>query len=244
MEDVIGYVHSVETGGIVDGPGLRYVVFTTGCPLRCLYCHNPDTMKMKSGTETSAYALLKDIATYRDYFKAGGGGLTISGGEPMAQKEFLKVLMWGARQMGVHVTVDTSGYMHKNLDDETLKLADLYLLDIKSFLPQTYKKVTGVEIEPTLQFAKRLEALGIDVWIRFVLVPDLTDDLENIEGVAKFCSELSNVKRVDVLPFHKMGEHKWQEMGKKYELSETRQPELEETEAARDIFRKYGLKTY
>lgn len=241
MQDIMGYVHSVETGGTVDGPGLRYIVFTSGCPLRCLYCHNPDTLKMKGGKKSSAYELLKDISTYRTYFENGGGGLTVSGGEPMAQKEFLKTLLWGCKQMGVHTTVDTSGYLHANLDDETIDMADLYLLDIKSWVPKTYKKVTGVEVAPTLEFAKRLERMDKDVWIRFVLVPGLTDAKENIEGVAKFVSELDNVKRVDVLPFHKMGEHKWQAMGKSYQLNETREPTTEETEATKEVFRKYGL---
>ncbi len=241
MQDTMGYVHSVETGGTVDGPGLRYIVFTSGCPLRCLYCHNPDTLKLKAGNQSSAYELLKDISTYRTYFETGGGGLTVSGGEPMAQKEFLKTLLWGCNQMGVHTTVDTSGYLHANLDDETIDMADLYLLDIKSWVPETYKKVTGVEIGPTLEFAKRLEKMEKDVWIRFVLVPGLTDAPENVEGVAKFVSQLGNVKRVDVLPFHKMGEHKWQSMGKSYQLKDTREPTEEETEAAKETFRKYGL---
>ncbi len=159
----------------------------------------------------------------------------------MAQKEFLKTILLGAKQMGIHSAVDTSGYLHKNLDDDTLSLASLYLLDIKSFLPATYKKVTGVDIEPTLEFARRLDKLNKEAWIRFVLVPELTDDKENIEGIAKFVSQLSNVSRVEVLPFHKMGEYKWTETGREYQLANTREATPEETEAARQIFRHYGL---
>ncbi|MDX5592805.1 pyruvate formate-lyase-activating protein [Pseudovibrio sp. SPO723] len=244
MEDIEGYVHSVETGGSVDGPGLRYIVFVSGCPLRCLYCHNPDTMKMKRGEKTSAYKLLKDVASYRTYFQTGGGGLTVSGGEPLAQPQFLKTLLWGAKQMGVHTAVDTSGYLGKKVDEELMDLIDLFLLDIKSWVPATYKHVTGVEVEPTLEFAKRLAAEKKEVWVRFVLVPGLTDAQENIEGIAKFVSELGNVTRVDVLPFHKMGENKWDELGMKYQLNETEAPSHEQTEAARDTFRKYGLNVH
>ncbi|WP_102867725.1 pyruvate formate-lyase-activating protein [Pseudovibrio exalbescens] len=244
MQDVEGYVHSVETGGSVDGPGLRYIVFVSGCPLRCLYCHNPDTMKMKRGKKTSAFEILKDVASYRTYFNTGGGGLTVSGGEPLAQPEFLKTLLLGAKKMGVHTAVDTSGYLGTKVDDELMDLIDLFLLDIKSWVPSTYKHVTGVELEPTLAFAKRLAELKKEVWVRFVLVPGLTDATENVEGVAKFVASLGNVTRVDVLPFHKMGENKWQDLGMKYQLSTTESPTLEATEAARDMFRKYGLNVH
>ncbi|WP_068089558.1 pyruvate formate-lyase-activating protein [Polycladidibacter stylochi] len=244
MEDVMGYVHSVETGGTVDGPGLRYIIFLSGCPLRCQYCHNPDTMKMKRGKMTSAYELLKDIATYRSYFEQGGGGITVSGGEPLAQIEFLRVLLWGAKQMGIHTTIDTSGYLGKKADDELIDLIDLFLLDVKSWVPETYKNVTGVEIAPTLEFAKRLQKMGKEVWGRFVLVPGLTDAPENVEGVAKFVGSLDNVSRMDVLPFHKMGEHKWQQMGMSYQLNNTEPPTPESLAHVQQVFKDQGLNVH
>ncbi|MCH6258387.1 pyruvate formate-lyase-activating protein [Puniceicoccaceae bacterium K14] len=234
-----GHIHSIETCGTVDGPGLRYVLFLSGCPLRCLYCHNPDAQGRPRGKVVSVEDTLKDVLKYKNFIK--NGGLTISGGEPLMQPEFVKAMFRGAKKNGIHTTLDTSGYLGAKASDELLELTDLILLDIKSWNPVTYKKTTGVYVEPTLRFAKRLSDIGKSVWIRFVLVPGLTDAESNIEGIAKFVSTLGNVDRIEILPFHKMGEHKYEELGIPYELSLTPTPTPAKIERAKQIFAQYGL---
>ncbi|MDF3058223.1 MAG: pflA [Rariglobus sp.] len=238
-----GRVHSIESAGMLDGPGIRHVIFLSGCPLRCLYCHNPDTVCAENGGLRHADQLMVDVARRRAFLK--GGGLTISGGEPLAQPGFVKTLLTGAKALGLHTAVDTSGHLGARVDDEMLALTDLWLLDIKSFDPVTYKRVTGVDRGPTLAFARRLAIRKRPMWIRFVLVPGLTDAVENIEGVAAFVVGLGPaVERVDVLPFHKMGEAKWEATGRFYSLGATQPTTPAATEAARAIFRAKGLKTF
>ena len=237
-----GYVHSVETAGAVDGPGIRYVVFLSGCPLTCAYCHNPDCMKMKRGGRlTEGDALMGDIRSYKNFMKATGGGVTISGGEPLVQPEFTYRLMKACKQAGIHTALDTSGYLGAKASDALLELTDLVLLDIKSGLPDTYRKTTGVDLQPTLDFAKRLKAMGKPVWIRFVLVPGLTDAEENLVAVNRIVSELDNVERLEILPFHKMGEHKWEALGMPYTLGDTQPPTPEEIARAKEILGRNGV---
>ncbi|WP_153111983.1 pyruvate formate-lyase-activating protein [Propionivibrio limicola] len=238
---VDGYIHSVETLGTVDGPGVRYVVFTQGCPLRCLYCHNPDSLKMKNGRLVSSHALLDDIQKTADFLKRANGGVTISGGEPLVQPEFVAAILRGCKEMGLHTALDTSGYLGSRATDEMLADTDLVLLDIKSFDPATYRRVTGVDLQPTLDFAKRLESLGRKMWIRFVLVPGLTDAPANVEGLADFVASLKGVERVEVAPFHKLGEFKWKELQMRYELSDTKPPTPEAIERVHRIFASRGL---
>ncbi len=239
----VGRVHSVESAGMLDGPGIRHVLFLSGCPLRCLYCHNPDTVCMKNGELRLADELLGTIARRRVFLKRGG--LTLSGGEPLAQPGFVKTLLAGAKALGLHTAVDTSGHLGARADDEILALTDLWLLDIKSFVPETYRRVTGGDREPALAFARRLAARGRPMWIRFVLVPGLTDAVENIEGLAAFVAGLGPaVERVEVLPFHKMGETKWALGDRPYSLAATQPPTAEAIEAARVIFRAVGLNVF
>jgi len=239
----VGRVHSIETAGMLDGPGIRQVIFLTGCPLRCLYCHNPDTVCLGNGQLRSAGELLADLARRRAFLR--GGGLTVSGGEPLMQPGFVKALLAGAKELGLHTAVDTSGFLGARVDDELLALTDLWLLDIKSFTPATYKRVTGADVEPTLAFARRLAARKRPMWIRFVLVPGLTDAVENIEGIAAFVAGLGDaVERVEVLPFHKMGEAKWASSGLTYTLADTPPPTSEQVEKARVIFRGVGLNVF
>lgn len=242
MENVKGYVHSVETAGTVDGPGIRYIMFTSGCPLRCLYCHNPDTRKMYMGKETDSFSVLKDIHEYKDYHILTGGGVTISGGEPLIQPGFINSIFDGCKKMGIHTALDTSGFMHENLKDEDFKNIDLVLLDIKSINADVYKEVTQVELAPTLEFAKRLERLNVRVWIRFVYVPQLTDDTDDIKNLAEFVSSLSNVEKVEVLPFHQMGAKKWKELDFEYKLTNTPAPTIEEIEKVKEIFNNANVK--
>lgn len=236
-----GYVHSIETAGTVDGPGIRYVIFLTGCPLSCQYCHNPDSQKLKNGVLRQADDILTDIQDYRFFLERAKGGVTISGGEPLVQIEFTKTLLQGCKSIGLHTALDTSGYLGHKVDDEMLNATDLVLLDIKSGIPSTYKNVTGVDLFPTIAFAKRLAKKKKPVWIRFVLVPELTDSPENIEEIAKFTSSLGNVERIELLPFHKMGEFKWKELQKPYTLENTSEPTETEIQKARDIFEQHGL---
>ncbi|MEC5396635.1 pyruvate formate-lyase-activating protein [Uliginosibacterium sp. H1] len=236
-----GFLHSEETGSAVDGPGMRLVYWTTGCEFRCQYCHNPDTWKLKNGRLVCVDDLLQELAKYAPFLKAANGGLTVSGGEPLVQDRFVMQLMHGAKALGVHTVLDTNGFLGNKLSDEELEEIDLFLLDIKSWDPETHLRVTAKPVEPVLEFARRLAERKRPVWLRYVLVPGLTDAPDNVEGVAKFCAGLGNVERVDVLPFHQLGKFKWDQLNMKYELADTLPATAEQTAAARALFRKHGL---
>jgi pyruvate formate lyase activating enzyme len=237
-----GRIHSIETCGTVDGPGIRFVIFTQGCLLRCQYCHNPDTRDPCQGKETTVDELITEIQKYRSYMKFSSGGVTISGGEPLLQPEFVREIFRRCKELGIHTALDTSGFPDFNASIPVLDYLDLVLLDIKSFNPQIYHEVTKVSIEPTLKFARHLNEINKPTWIRFVLVPNLTDDAENVAGLAEFVSTLKCVEKVEILPFHKMGEYKWEEMGYEYQLKNTESPTPEQLESVMNTFRKYGLK--
>ncbi len=219
-----GYVHSYETSSRYDGPGLRAVLFVSGCLLRCTYCHNPDTWHLKDGTYISARQVLDRLSSFAPALRSLDGGLTISGGEPMVQMAFTREILAGAKALGLHTAIETSGYLGDRVNDEFLSSLDLVLLDIKSSDPETYKRVTGRDLAPTLRFAKRLADIGKPAWIRFTLVPGSTDDTENVEGIARFVAPLTNVKWVEVQPFHQLGAFKWKAMGLPYVHETTQQP--------------------
>lgn len=244
VTNISGYIHSVETCGTVDGPGIRFVIFTTGCPLRCLYCSNPDCRYLENGKQVTVDELIAEIQKYASYMKASGGGVTACGGEPLFQPEFVREIFRRCKELGIHTALDTSGFCKLETAKSVLEFADLVLLDIKSFDPAIYRKVTSVDIEPTLNLAKYLSEINKPTWIRFVLVPGLTDDPDNIAMLADFISTLNNIERVEVLPFHKMGEYKWEELGYEYELQETPTPTSEEIEKALTIFRQKGLTVF
>jgi pyruvate formate lyase activating enzyme len=235
-------VHSWDISTGVDGPGTRFVVFTAGCPLRCAYCHNPDTWLGRNGQRTSAADVLAQAARYRRFIDAAGGGLTVSGGEPLLQPAFTRAVLTGAKELGLHTALDTSGYLGSRADDELLAAADLVLLDIKSFDPATARRLTGRGIEPTLAFARRLAARRQVVWLRFVLVPGWTDDLANVSALAEFAASLGNVERVDVLPFHKLGAAKYAALGLPYPCAETPVPTSAQVDRARAVFTAAGLR--
>jgi pyruvate formate lyase activating enzyme len=236
-----GYIHSVETCGTVDGPGIRFVIFTSGCPLRCLYCSNPDCRKLEHGKQVSVDDIIAEIKKYTSYMKASGGGVTISGGEALFQPDFVREIFKHCRELGIHTVLDTSGFCNLEIAKSVLEFVDLVLLDIKSFDPVTYKQVTSVALEPTLNLAQYLNEINKPAWIRFVLVPGLTDDPENIKGLANFVKTLRNVERVEVLPFHKMGEYKWETLGYEYLLKETPAATPEQVQEALDIFRQQQI---
>ena len=240
----LGSVHSWELVTGVDGPGTRLTVFVSGCPLRCLYCPNPDTMYAAKGEPVLLTDLVERLRRYRGIFRATRGGLTVSGGEPLMQPAFVGRLLREATEMGVHTAVDTSGFLGANVSEAMLDDIDLVLLDLKSGLPETYRRTTGRELEPTLRFARRLADRGTEVWLRFVCVPGLTDAVENVEAVAEIAAGLPNVSRVEVLPFHQMGRDKWAALGLDYRLADTPPPSVETLERVRGQFRARGLTTY
>ncbi|HLO47030.1 MAG TPA: pyruvate formate-lyase-activating protein [Kamptonema sp.] len=231
----IGRIHSVETFGTVDGPGIRFIIFTQGCPLRCLYCHNPDCRNTHDGKEVTVDYLIDEIKKCKSYIRKGG--VTVSGGEPLMQPEFTREIFTRCHQLGLHTALDTSGYCALEVAKPVLEMTDLVLLDIKSYIPELYYKVTSVSIEPTLAMATYLSEIGKPTWIRFVLVPNLTDNIANINQLADFIATLKNVERVEILPFHKMGEYKWEQLGLAYELKDTPAAPSELVQKTIDIFR-------
>ena len=183
-DGAFGYVHSYETASRCDGPGLRFVLFVSGCPLRCSYCHNPDSWHLKDGASISARQVIGRLAGFASALRALDGGLTISGGDPLVQIAFTRRILSAAKKMGLHTAIETSGYLGDRVDDNYLSNLDLILLDIKSSDPDTYRKLTGRELAPSLRFAERLAAMGKRVWVRFTMVPGYTDDLANVDGIA------------------------------------------------------------
>jgi pyruvate formate lyase activating enzyme len=240
----MGFLHSFTTGSTVDGPGVRLVAWTAGCMWRCLYCHNPDTWTMTNGIPVTLARAREELAKYRQGLKTMKGGFTLSGGEALMQDRFAVKLFAAAHGMGIHTALDTNGYYGDRLSDVELQTIDLVLLDVKGWDPERHRRLTGMEIAPTLEFARRLAARGRPVWLRYVLVPGLTDHADDIGSLAAFAAGLGNVHRVDVLPFHQMGQYKWKELGLEYELRETPSPTAEAVERACDAFRALGLKAY
>jgi len=238
----MGFLHSYTTGSAVDGPGIRVVAWTTGCMWRCQYCHNPDTWTLTNGLPVSVSNAVAELGKYRHGLKVMNGGFTVSGGEPLMQDRFAAKLLAGARQMDIHTAIETNGFYGERLSDAELDTIDLVMLGIKSWDPARHLALTGKEIEPTLAFARRLAARRRPMWIRFVLVPGLTDDFDDLARTAEFASGLGNVERVEVLPFHQLGRYKWERLGLKYALGDVAPATWEAAEQACDIFRKFGLK--
>jgi pyruvate formate lyase activating enzyme len=237
-----GRIHSWDLSTGVDGPGTRFVLFVSGCPLRCLYCANPDTWHMREGKETTVDEVMAEIGKYRDFITTAGGGVTVTGGEPLLQPAFTAELLRRCKEAGLHTALDTSGFLGARADDELLGHTDLVLLDIKSFDVPTYRRLTGGELSPTLNFATRLDRLAIPMWIRYVLVPGWTDDPEAVDGLARFVSGLGSVDRVDVLPFHKLGVPKYEALGIPFPLRDTPGPAPEVVERVRGQLRAHGLR--
>ncbi|MGA7689373.1 MAG: pyruvate formate-lyase-activating protein [Jiangellales bacterium] len=239
---VKGYLHSTETVGSVNGPGVRYTVYLSGCPLRCLYCHNPDTWNMRMGEHIDVETVLADIGKYARFISVSGGGLTVSGGEPLLQPRFVTELFRGVRErFGMHTALDTAGSLGERASDELLSLTNLVLLDIKSGKPEAYRRVTSWELQPTLDFARRVSDAGRRMWVRYVLVPGVTDQPDNIAAVADFVTTLKGVDRVEISPYHDFGEQKYEALDWDYPLAGVEPPSKDEVKAAGDIFRDRGL---
>ena len=238
----IGYYHSYEITGSVNGPGIRFMLYLSGCPLRCQYCQNPDMWTMHNGRPVTVGRMLDEVAKYADFIRTAHGGITVSGGEPMLQIRFLEALLRRCKQdLGLHTAVDTSGFLGARASEDFLDLVDLFLLDIKAGDEELYQLVTSAELEPTLRFARRLSDRGNRMWLRYVLVPGLTDAEDDVEKVARFMSTLAHVERVEVLPFHQLGAGKWADLRLPYQLADVPPAAPELVRRAEAQFRAHGL---
>ncbi|MBF0650375.1 pyruvate formate lyase-activating protein [Dysgonomonas sp. GY75] len=234
-----GHIHSFETFGTKDGPGIRFVFFMQGCPLRCLYCHNPDTWRPNEAKyELTPQQALDEVMKVKAFVK---GGVTVSGGEPMMQPEFVLELFKLCKTAGIHTAIDTSGFLFNDKTKEVLSYTDLVLLDIKHINPDKYKELTARPLEPTLNFIEYLAEVNKPVWLRYVLVPHFTDNEDDLHRWAQYVSQFKNVERVDILPFHQMGIHKWEQIGQEYKLKDINSPSNQELNKAEAIFKSYGL---
>jgi len=240
----MGFLHSFTTGSTVDGPGVRIVAWTAGCQWRCRYCHNPDTWTMSNGIPVTIVKATEELRKYRHGLKVMSGGITVSGGEPLLQHLFVMKLLTVAQQMGIHTAIETNGNFGDRLTDEDLKKIDLVLLGMKAWDTERHVHLTGMDPANTRKLAERLAAQKRPIWVRFVLVPGLTDDREDIAKIADFAAALGNVERVDVLPFHQLGKFKWKELHINYSLADVQPPSPEAVQRACTQFRSVGLTVY
>jgi pyruvate formate lyase activating enzyme len=244
-----GFIHSIESCGAVDGPGLRYVVFTQGCLLRCQYCHNADTWKIGKGKEMTVEEIIIDLKTYLPFIEASGGGITVSGGEPLLQMDFLIELFKECKKIGIHTAIDTSGGCYSTEEsfqrklNELLLYTDLVLLDLKHIDEKKHRKLTGNTNLQILQFARLLSDKQVPVWIRHVLVPTVTDDPEDLHRLAAFIHTLNNVEKIEILPYHKLGVYKWKALGLPYPLEGIEPPSEESIQMAQQILHGNELST-
>ncbi len=223
-----GYIHSIETFGTLDGPGLRYVIFMQGCPLRCSFCHNPDTWSMVYGQKKTVDWLVQDISQYIPYFRSSGGGLTASGGEPLLQAAFLSLLFSRLKKLNIHKTVDTSGFAEVERIKELLSLTDLVMLSIKHPNPERHREITGQSNDRPMAFARYLTRINMPVWIRYVIIPGVTNSSRDLELLAEMIIKMSNVQKIELLPYNTMGISKWQSLGLKYKLLDIPSPNAQE----------------
>jgi pyruvate formate lyase activating enzyme len=241
----LGFLHSFTTGSAVDGPGIRVVAWTSLCMFRCKYCHNPDTWTLSNGTPVTIGRALDELRKYVTGLKVMKGGFTLSGGEPLMQARFAARLFAGAREMGIHTAIETNGFYGDKLSDKELADIDLVILDMKAFSLEQHKKVTAeISNASVIAFAERLGRARHPMWLRYVLVPGLTDVADEMKQLAEFAAGLGVVERVEILPFHQMGRYKWEKLGLQYALAETQPPSPEAVRQAVEIFRGAGLTAY
>lgn len=239
-----GNIHSIETFGTVDGPGIRYVIFTQGCLLRCQFCHNADTWEIGSGKKMSVSEIIDDLRSYLPFIESSGGGITVSGGEPLLQIPFLIELFKECKKIGVHTTVDSSGGCYSSAPlfqqqlQELLQYTDLILLDLKHIDRKKHIKLTGLPNDHILEFAKYLSQRNVPIWIRHVLVPGITDDPEDLRQMGNFIRTLNNVQKIDILPYHRLGVYKWEALGLKYPLENVIPPSDEDVKQAYELITK------
>lgn len=246
-ENHIGYVHSLESFGSVDGPGVRYVIFMSGCPMRCLYCHNPDTWNMQTGTQYTAQQLIKQALKYRPYW-GDKGGITVSGGEPLLQIDFLIELFTLAKKNNINTCLDTSGVVFDPNDsskmqkfDRLVAVTDLVMLDIKHIDDEQHKKLTQHSNVNILKFAQYLNEKNVKMWIRHVVVPNITDSRKELLAVGKFLKKFDNIEKIETLPYHTLGKMKYDKLGLEYPLGDTPPLDEKDAEKALEII-KEGMK--
>ena len=235
----MGKIHSLETFGTVDGPGVRFVVFFQGCPMRCLYCHNPDTWNVEGGQEMTADEILSRFERNRSYYRSGG--ITATGGEPMLQIDFLTELFTKAKERKIHTCLDTSGILFPKMREKTVALmavTELVMLDIKQIREEEHNKLTWHSNAGILEFARHLDSIGKPVWIRHVVVPGITFDRNELTELGKFLKTLHNIEKLEVLPYHSMGKVKYDQLGIDYSLKDTPQLTKAQAKEAEEIIRK------
>lgn len=239
MNNITAKIHSFESFGTVDGPGIRFIIFMQGCPLKCKYCHNRDTWNPSGGTEYDIDTVINKIVRCKPYFEhSNGGGVTVSGGEPLMQANFVTELFKRLKEININTCIDTSGsYKITPEIENLLSYTDLVLLDIKHINKEKCIDLTGMSNENTLEFAKYLNNHNIPVWIRQVLVPGITDNENDLLELRKFLDTLSNVKRIELLPYHDMGNFKWESLGEIYPLKDTLPPTDAQIKKAKEILR-------
>lgn len=238
---MIGNIHSVETCGTVDGPGIRFVAFLQGCAGRCQYCHNPDTWDRHCGKEKTVESLMAEVVKYRSFMKCSGGGITLSGGEPLMQPDFVRGIFKACRDEGIHTALDTSGFANWTVNKDIFDYTDLVLLDVKCIDPLIHHKLTGLGNDWVLKLVEYLAEINKPVWIRHVLVPGINDDPELIEEMATYLAQFKNIEKVEILPLHKLGEYKWEELGIDFPLKDNPIPTAKEIETVINIFKAKGL---
>jgi len=236
-EEVIN-IHSIETFGTYDGPGIRYVLFLQGCPFECLYCANPDTMNFGKGKDYEINQIVKEATNMKAYY-ANGGGLTVSGGEPCCQAKQLIKLFKKLKKEGIHTALDTNGHVLNHYVKELLETTDLILLDVKHINADIHEKVTGRGNEKTLAFAQYLKEINQPFWLRYVLVPGLTDDPKYLHELGEYFQSFENLLKLEIQPYHRLGEHKWEHLGKEYALKDTPENTPEQIKVAQSIFEQY-----
>lgn len=237
----IGRIHSFESCGTVDGPGIRFIVFLQGCLMRCKYCHNRDTWDLHEGKEVTVEEIIKEAKSYRHFMKASGGGVTCSGGEAMLQPEFVRDFFRAAQAEGIHTCLDTNGYVrkHSEIIDEVLDATDLVMLDIKQMNDDIHQDLVGVSNRRTLDFARYLAKTGKTTWLRYVIVPGYTDDEASAHKLGEFIKGMDNIEKIELLPYHRLGAHKWEAMGLEYPLKDTNPPSKETMDAMVKILEQY-----
>ncbi|MFM2481603.1 pyruvate formate lyase 1-activating protein [Celerinatantimonas sp. YJH-8] len=236
-----GHIHSIETCGTVDGPGIRFVTFFQGCLMRCLYCHNRDTWDLHGGKDVTVEDLMKEMLPYKHYMEASGGGMTASGGEAILQAEFVHDLFKACHEHGIHTCLDTNGYVRKHtpIIDALMDETDLVMLDLKQLNDDIHQQLVGVSNHRTLDFARYLHKIGQKTWIRYVIVPGYTDDEASARLLGEFIKDMNNIEKIELLPYHQLGKHKWTAMGEEYKLEGVEPPSKETMTKIQNILREY-----
>lgn len=240
--NAVGHIHSFESCGTVDGPGIRFILFMQGCLMRCKYCHNRDTWDLHAGKDITVDELMKEVVTYKNFMKATGGGVTASGGEAILQAEFIRDWFRACHEQGINTCLDTNGYVRRYdaVIDELLDATDLVLLDLKQLNDEIHQDLIGVSNKRTLEFAKHLQKRNQRCWIRYVVVPGYTDDDDSAHRLGQFIQGMANIEKVELLPYHRLGQHKWETLGEQYALADVNPPSKETLERIQKILENYG----